>query len=153
MNEIITKAENKLIVCYAKANHLILRSKEQTEKTITQLMQTKWGRSAVTIPMALSGLSITAYAGGGAGGGDASSDANKILDEIMGALGPGVIALGTLVAVVGGIQLGKGFTRDDADSKASGMMTMIGGIIIGAVGGIVQGVKINVGGSGGGGGN
>lgn len=148
MNKIITKAENKLIVCCAKANNLILRSTEQTEKTISQLMETKLGRYAITIPMALSGLSITAYANGGS---DASGDANKILDEIMGALGPGVIALGTLVAVVGGIQLGKGFTRDDADSKASGMMTMIGGIIIGAVGGIVQGIKINVGGSGGGG--
>lgn len=145
MNEIITKAENKLIVCCAKTNNLILRSKEQTEKTISQLMRTKWGRCAVTIPMALSGLSIKAYANGG----DASGSANEILNEIMGALGPGVIALGTLVAVVGGIQLGKGFTRDDADSKASGMMTMIGGIIIGAVGGIVTKVKIDVGSGGG----
>ncbi len=149
MNEIITKTENKLAVCCVKANNLFLRSKEQTEKTIRQLMRTKWGRYAVSIPMALSGISITAYANGGAaggGGGDATSDANSILESIMGALGPGVIALGTLVAVVGGIQLGKGFTRDDADSKASGMMTMIGGIIIGAVGGIVSNININLGG-------
>lgn len=155
MNEIITKAENKLVVCCAKTNNLILRSKEQTEKTIKQLMRTKWGRYAVAIPMMLSGLSLNVYAGTGdsGGGGDASSDANKILSEIMGALGPGVIALGTLVAVVGGIQLGKGFTRDDADSKASGMMTMIGGIIIGAVGGIVSTIKIDINSGGGGGGN
>lgn len=150
MNKIITKAENKLVVFCAKTNNLILRSKDQTEETIKQLMCTKWGRYAVAIPMALSGLSIKAYA---KTGGDASGSANEILNEIMGALGPGVIALGTLVAVVGGIQLGKGFTRDDADSKASGMMTMIGGIIIGAVGGIVSTINIDIGSGGSGGGN
>ena len=87
-------------------------------------------------------MTITAFASGG----DATNTANEIFDKIMGALGPGVVALGTLVAVVGGIQVGKGFTREDADAKASGVMTMVGGIIIGAVGGIVTAIKINIGG-------
>lgn len=137
----ITRAENKLVMCCAKANHLMIQSQEQTAATINQLMSTKWGKYAVAIPAALSGMTITAFASG-----DATGTANEIFDKIMGVLGPGVIALGTLVAVVGGIQLGKGFTREDADAKASGTMTMVGGIIIGAVGGIVSTIKINIGG-------
>lgn len=141
-NGIITRAENKLVMCCAKANHLMIQSQEQTAATINQLMSTKWGKYAVAIPAALSGMTITAFASGG----DATNTANEIFDKIMGALGPGVVALGTLVAVVGGIQVGKGFTREDADAKASGVMTMVGGIIIGAVGGIVTAIKINIGG-------
>ncbi len=116
-----------------------VKSMIAAEQTIDELMHTKWGKYAVAVPMALSGLSVRAYADEGA-----ENQANEMLKSIMDALGPGVIALGTLVAVVGGIQLGKGFTRDDADSKASGMMTMIGGIIIGAVGTIVKGIDINL---------
>lgn len=141
-NGIITRAEYKLVMCCAKANHLMIQSQEQTAATINQLMSTKWGKYAVAIPAALSGMTITAFASGD----DATGTANEIFDKIMGALGPGVIALGTLVAVVGGIQVGKGFTREDADAKASGVMTMVGGIIIGAVGGIVSAIKINIGG-------
>lgn len=141
-NGIITKAENKLVMCCAKANSLMIQSQEQTLATVKKLMETKWGKYAVTIPAILSGMTITAFA---SGSGDATGTANEIFDKIMGALGPGVIALGTLVAVVGGIQVGKGFTREDADAKASGVMTMVGGIIIGAVGGIVSTIKINIG--------
>lgn len=137
-NGIITRAENKLAVCCAKANNLMIQSQEQTLATVKQIMSTKWGRYAVAIPAALSGMTITAFAEDGATG-----TANEIFDKIMGALGPGVIALGTLVAVVGGIQVGKGFTREDADAKATGVMTMVGGIIIGAVGGIVSTITIN----------
>lgn len=135
MNKLITKAENAAVNCY-------VRSMNAAQQTVTDLMRTKWGRYAVAVPMALSGMSIKAYAAGE----DASGSAQEILNQIMGVLGPGVVALGTLVAVVGGVQLGKGFTRDDADSKSSGMMTMIGGIIIGAVGGIVSGIELNLGG-------
>ena len=136
-NKLISKAENALAV-YS------VRAIQSTEQTITELLKTKWGKYAIAVPMAMCGMSVTAFADG-----DATGDANKILDTIMGALGPGVIALGTLVAVVGGIQIGKGFTRDDADAKASGMMTMIGGIIIGAVGGVVSQVKVNINSAGG----
>lgn len=136
----ITKAENKLAMCCIKANNLMIQSQQQTAAVINQLMSTKWGKYAVTIPAALSGMTVTAFAADGA-----TNSANEILNKIMGVLGPGVIALGTLVAVVGGIQLGKGFTRDDADAKASGMMTMVGGIIIGAVGGVVTTININIG--------
>lgn len=139
-NGIITRAENKLVMCCAKANSLMIRSQEQTAAAVKQLMSTKWGKYAVAIPAALNGMTITAFASN-----DATGTANDIFDQIMGVLGPGVIALGTLVAVVGGIQVGKGFTREDADAKASGVMTMVGGIIIGAVGGIVSAIKINIG--------
>lgn len=135
MNKLIAKAENVAAAYY-------VRSMNAVQQTVTDLMHKKWGRYVVTVPMALSGMSVTAYADG-----EASGSAQEILDQIMGVLGPGVIALGTLVAVVGGVQLGKGFTRDDADSKSSGMMTMIGGIIIGAVGTIVSGIQLNIGGN------
>ena len=55
----------------------------------------------------------------------------------MGVLGPGIIALGSLVAVVGGIQTGVGFKDDNADGKTRGFQTLIGGAIIGAVGALI----------------
>ena len=64
-NGIITRAENKLVMCCAKANHLMIQSQEQTAATINQLMSTKWGKYAVAIPAALSGMTITAFASGG----------------------------------------------------------------------------------------
>ena len=60
-----------------------------------------------------------------------------MIDAIMGILGPGVIGLGSLVAVVGGIQTGVGFKDDNADGKTRGFQTLIGGAIIAAVGAIV----------------
>ena len=67
-NGIITRAENKLVMCCAKANHLMIQSQEQTAATINQLMSTKWGKYAVAIPAALSGMTITAFASGDATG-------------------------------------------------------------------------------------
>jgi hypothetical protein len=92
-------------------------------------MNTKLGRAALIMPMAVSACTITASAEG--------TDAQGMIDAIMGVLGPGVIALGSLVAVVGGIQTGVGFKDDNADGKTRGFQTLIGGAIIAAVGAII----------------
>lgn len=92
-------------------------------------MNTKLGRAALVVPMAVSACSINASA--------ADADAQGMIDAIMGVLGPGVIALGSLVAVVGGIQTGVGFKDDNADGKTRGFQTLIGGAIIAAVGAII----------------
>ena len=141
-NEITVKVQNSLTKLEVKSALLVNKYWEQTKKNIVEILQTRWGKYALAIPLAINGMSIRAYADG--------VDAQGILDSIMKNLKPGVIALGSLVAVVGGIQLGKGFTRDDADAKASGMMTMIGGVIIAGVGAIIP-ESISFGSSGGGG--
>ena len=92
-------------------------------------MNTRLGRAALVVPMAVSACTITASAEG--------ADAQGMIDAIMGVLGPGVIALGSLVAVVGGIQTGVGFKDDNADGKTRGFQTLIGGAIIAAVGAII----------------
>ena len=92
-------------------------------------MNTRLGRAALVVPMAISACTITASAEG--------ADAQGMIDAIMGVLGPGVIALGSLVAVVGGIQTGVGFKDDNADGKTRGFQTLIGGAIIAAVGAII----------------
>lgn len=92
-------------------------------------MNTRLGRAALAVPMAISACTITASAEG--------ADAQGMIDAIMGVLGPGVIALGSLVAVVGGIQTGVGFKDDNADGKTRGFQTLIGGAIIAAVGAII----------------
>lgn len=92
-------------------------------------MNTRLGKAALVVPMAVSACTITASAEG--------ADAQGMIDAIMGVLGPGVIALGSLVAVVGGIQTGVGFKDDNADGKTRGFQTLIGGAIIAAVGAII----------------
>ena len=128
-NAITVKVQNSLTKFEVKTALLMNKYREQTKKNLVEILRTKWGKYALAIPLALNGVSIRAYAD--------DVDAQGILDAIMKNLKPGVIALGSLVAVVGGIQLGKGFTRDDADAKASGMMTMIGGVIIAGVGAVI----------------
>lgn len=101
-------------------------------------MNTRLGRAALVVPMAVSACTITASAEG--------ADAQGMIDAIMGVLGPGVIALGSLVAVVGGIQTGVGFKDDNADGKTRGFQTLIGGAIIAAVGAIIPS-SLSLGGS------
>ena len=76
---------------------------------VGKAMNTKAGRYALIVPMAVSACTINASAEG--------ADAQGMIDAIMGILGPGVIGLGSLVAVVGGIQTGVGFKDDNADGS------------------------------------
>lgn len=94
-----------------------------------KLMATKVGKAMFAVPMAISACTITASA--------EDATAQGMIDGIMGILGPGIIGLGTLVAVVGGIQTGVGFKDDNADGKTRGFQTLIGGAIIAAVGALV----------------
>lgn len=93
-------------------------------------MTTKAGKAALIVPIAVYACTITAQAAG-------ETDAQGMIDGIMGVLKPGVIALGSLVAVIGGIQTGVAFKDDNPDGKTRGFMTLIGGAIIAAVGGLV----------------
>ena len=97
-----------------------------------KLMTTRAGKAMLVVPAAISACTVTASA---AGDGDAT--AQGMMDGIMGILGPGIIGLGTLVAIVGGIQTGVGFKDDNADGKTRGFQTLIGGAIIAAVGALV----------------
>lgn len=93
-------------------------------------MNTKSGKAALIVPIAVYACTMTAQAAG-------ESDAQGMIDGIMGVLKPGVVALGSLVAVIGGIQTGVAFKDDNPDGKTRGFMTLIGGAIIAAVGGLV----------------
>ena len=94
-----------------------------------RMMNTRGGRFALTVPLAASLMATRASAEG--------ADAQGMIDGIMGVLGPGIVALGSLVAVVGEIQTGVGFKDDNADGKTRGFQTLIGGAIIGAVGALI----------------
>lgn len=94
-----------------------------------KLMTTQVGKTMLVLPAAISACTIRASA--------EDATAQGMIDGIMGILGPGVIGLGTLVAVVGGIQTGVGFKDDNADGKTRGFQTLIGGAIIAAVGALV----------------
>ena len=103
-------------------------------------MNTKLGRAALVVPAAVSMCTLKVHAAGD------GADAQGMIDAIMGVLGPGVIALGSLVAVVGGIQTGVGFKDDNADGKTRGFQTLIGGAIIAAVGAIIP-ASLSIGGN------
>ena len=122
----ITKAIDSI---QAKTAELGARAMFAAANATGRAMNTRLGKAALVVPMAVSACTITASAEG--------ADAQGMIDAIMGVLGPGVIALGSLVAVVGGIQTGVGFKDDNADGKTRGFQTLIGGAIIAAVGALV----------------
>lgn len=131
ITDVMDNVQNKVNEVGAKA---MLVAVNATGKA----MNTRLGRAALVVPMAVSACTITASAEG--------ADAQGMIDAIMGVLGPGVIALGSLVAVVGGIQTGVGFKDDNADGKTRGFQTLIGGAIIAAVGAIIP-ASLSLGGS------
>lgn len=94
-----------------------------------KLMSTKAGKVMLAVPIAVSVCSVVASAD--------DVNAQGMIDGIMKVLKPGVVGLGSLIAVVGGIQTGVGFKDDNADGKTRGFQTLIGGAIVAAVGGIV----------------
>ena len=91
----------------------------------------------LVVPMAVSACTLTVHA--------EDATAQGMIDGIMAVLGPGIIGLGSVVAVVGGIQTGVGFKDDNADGKTRGFQTLIGGAIIAAVGALVP-TSISLGG-------
>lgn len=131
----ITKAIDSI---QAKTAELGARALLAAANATGRAMNTRLGKAALVVPMAVSACTITASAEG--------ADAQGMIDAIMGVLGPGVIALGSLVAVVGGIQTGVGFKDDNADGKTRGFQTLIGGAIIAAVGAIIP-ASLSLGGS------
>lgn len=130
----ITKAIDSI---QAKTAELGARAMFAAANATGRAMNTRLGKAALVVPMAVSACTITASAEG--------ADAQGMIDAIMGVLGPGVIALGSLVAVVGGIQTGVGFKDDNADGKTRGFQTLIGGAIIAAVGAIIP-ASLSIGG-------
>ena len=122
--------KNYVTTVKERAEDIGARAMVGATNTVGRLMNTKAGRFALVAPMMMSAMAVRASAEG-----DVS--AQGIIDGIMGVLGPGVIGLGSLVAVVGGIQTGVGFKDDNADGKTRGFQTLIGGAIIAAVGALV----------------
>ncbi|MCR5166486.1 MAG: hypothetical protein K6C13_04615 [Oscillospiraceae bacterium] len=122
--------KNYVTTVKERAEDIGARAMVGATNAVGRFMNTRAGKFAVAVPMAMSAIAIRASAEG-----DVS--AQEFIDGIMGILGPGVIGLGSLVAVVGGIQTGVGFKDDNADGKTRGFQTLIGGAIIAAVGAIV----------------
>lgn len=123
-----------------KANEVGAKAMLAASNAAGRAMNTRLGKVALVIPAAVSACAMNVYAAGD------GADAQGMIDAIMGVLGPGVIALGSLVAVVGGIQTGVGFKDDNADGKTRGFQTLIGGAIIAAVGAIIP-ASLSLGGS------
>lgn len=122
-----------------KANEIGAKAMLAASNAAGRAMNTRLGKAALVIPAAVSACAMNVYAAGD------GADAQGMIDAIMGVLGPGVIALGSLVAVVGGIQTGVGFKDDNADGKTRGFQTLIGGAIIAAVGAIIP-ASLSIGG-------
>ena len=133
ITEVINSFQNK-------ANEVGAKAMLAASNAAGRAMNTRLGKAALVIPAAVSACAMNVYAAGD------GADAQGMIDAIMGILGPGVIGLGSLVAVVGGIQTGVGFKDDNADGKTRGFQTLIGGAIIAAVGAIVPST-ISLGGS------
>ena len=142
---------NSITACldraYDKATDIGAHALVDATNFTGRMMNTRVGRATLVVPLATAMTAARVYAeeGGGGNGGDAQG----MIDGIMGVLGPGIIALGSLVAVVGGIQTGVGFKDDNADGKTRGFQTLIGGAIIGAVGALIPS-SISLSGGGGG---
>ena len=78
-----------------KANEVGAKAMLAASNAAGRAMNTRLGKAALVIPAAVSACAMNVYAAGD------GADAQGMIDAIMGVLGPGVIALGSLVAVVG----------------------------------------------------
>ncbi|MGN0552003.1 MAG: hypothetical protein ACI4I1_01385 [Oscillospiraceae bacterium] len=112
-----------------KVNDVGARAMLSATNAAGRIMNTRVGKAMLVVPMAVSACTLTVHA--------EDATAQGMIDGIMAVLGPGIIGLGSLVAVVGGIQTGVGFKDDNADGKTRGFQTLIGGAIIAAVGALV----------------
>ena len=77
-----------------KANEVGAKAMLAASNAAGRAMNTRLGKAALVIPAAVSACAMNVYAAGD------GADAQGMIDAIMGVLGPGVIALGSLVAVV-----------------------------------------------------
>lgn len=93
-----------------------------------KLMTKKAGKILVTLPLALSVCTITAYA----------DEATDMLSKIETILKDWIPKLGMMLVAVGGIQLGIGFKDDDTTGKTRGMQTIVGGAIVIAIAEIIK---------------
>lgn len=123
VENLIVKIEDEAVNVGAKA--LI-----KAENAIGKLMTRRVGKLLVTVPLAVSALTMTVAAEGG--------DAEGTIQTIIDLLTTWIPRLGGLLVVVGGIQLGIGFKDDDATGKTRGMQCMIGGAIVAAIGAAVS---------------
>ena len=136
MNEVVVSQKKSL---YDRATDIGAKALFNATNLVGRAMCTRAGKIALAMPLAMTLATTSVYASptaGGGGGGD-SVDAQGMINAIMGVLQPGVIALGSLVAIVGGIQLGVAFKDENPDGKTRGFQTLIGGAIIAAVGALV----------------
>lgn len=118
-----------------KINEIKQKTTFAVINTTAEAMTKPQGKAAYIAPyMVAFGYKIMQLHPAAAGDG---GDAQGMINTIMGLLGPGVIALGSLIGIVGGIQTAIGFKDQDSNGKTQGFMTLIGGAIVGAVGAII----------------
>ncbi|MBO6309968.1 MAG: hypothetical protein J6N70_14295 [Oribacterium sp.] len=134
MNEVVVSQKKSL---YDRATDIGAKALFNATNLVGRAMCTRAGKIALAMPLAMTLATTRVYANPTGGGGGDSVDAQGMIDAIMGVLQPGVIALGSLVAIVGGIQLGVAFKDENPDGKTRGFQTLIGGAIIAAVGALV----------------
>ena len=134
MNEVVVSQKKSL---YDRATDIGAKALFNATNLVGRAMCTRAGKIALAMPLAMTLATTSVYASPTAGGGGDSVDAQGMINAIMGVLQPGVIALGSLVAIVGGIQLGVAFKDENPDGKTRGFQTLIGGAIIAAVGALV----------------
>ena len=134
MNEVVVSQKKSL---YDRATDIGAKALFNATNLVGRAMCTRAGKIALAMPLAMTLATTSVYAVGEGGGGGDSVNAQGMIDAIMGVLQPGVIALGSLVAIVGGIQLGVAFKDENPDGKTRGFQTLIGGAIIAAVGALV----------------
>ncbi len=135
MNEVVVSQKKSL---YDRATDIGAKALFNATNLVGRAMCTRAGKIALAMPLAMTLATTSVYASPTAGGGGGDSvNAQGMIDAIMGVLQPGVIALGSLVAIVGGIQLGVAFKDENPDGKTRGFQTLIGGAIIAAVGALV----------------
>jgi len=108
---------------------------------LVKVLSSKTGRSILTAMVTADMCAVRAFAESS----DATGTANEVLSTITSLLGPGVIVVGSLVALVGGVNLGTSFARQDGASKTEGIMTLVGGAIIGAVGAVISNTELSFG--------
>lgn len=130
MNNTTELMENENLTIRDKVNEAGARALLKTTNVVGKVLSKKWGKTLLVLPLALSCVTVTAFAEG--------ADANSFINQVVELLKEWIPRLGGMIVVVGGIQFGIGFKDDDSTGKTRGMQTMIGGAIVAAIGALVD---------------
>ena len=88
---------------------------------------------AISAALAVSLMTVTAFAAGGAGGAGGGTGADAAYQSTINFFITWIRSVGWMIAFVGGIMFALAIKNHDAEQKQAGLLTMVAGFVVAAL--------------------